>query len=112
MNEGVQKDFAPKRESGQNPGQSDPKREAAKNRPDSHFQAKFNRFQFGAQTITTKVAVMVPRALASPAPHVDVTAAMDEQPRSRSPRLTLLPADSPPGATVDDADPFASVEVE
>jgi Fe-S-cluster-containing dehydrogenase component len=35
-----------------------------------------NRFRFGAQEITTKVRVMVPRG--APAPHLDVTSAMDE----------------------------------
>ena len=39
-----------------------------------------NRFQFGGQTITTRVFVMTPRGVAGIAPYVDVTAAMDEAP--------------------------------
>jgi Fe-S-cluster-containing dehydrogenase component len=58
-----------------------------------------NRFQFGDQTITTRVNVMVPRR-ASPS-HVDVTAAMAEHPHGRGLRLPV----------VDTADPFAEVEV-
>lgn len=60
-----------------------------------------NRFQFGGQTITTRVNVMVPRRQAPP-PLLDVTGAMDEQPRSRSIRLPIAPAQP---------DPFAEVEV-
>ncbi len=52
-----------------------------------------NRFQFGAQVVSTRVFMMVPAALASAAPLVDVTAAMDEQPRERSLMLKTLPAD-------------------
>ena len=59
-----------------------------------------NRFQFGAQAISTRVFMMVPAALASRAPIVDVTAAMDEQPRERAVMLK----------TVAD-DPFADVSV-
>jgi Fe-S-cluster-containing dehydrogenase component len=62
-----------------------------------------NRFQFGKQTITTRVNVMVPREAAR-APHVDVTAAMDERPRSRSVSLDVLPQVAP-------VDPFAEVKV-
>ncbi len=47
-----------------------------------------NRFQFGHQTITTKVNMMVPRA--SAAEQVDVTAAMHEPPTGRSIALTVL----------------------
>jgi Fe-S-cluster-containing dehydrogenase component len=47
-----------------------------------------NRFQFGGQSITTKVNVMVPRAGA--ADHVDVTSAMHEPPVGRSISLNLL----------------------
>ena len=36
--------------------------------------------------------MMVPRTLATRAPHVDVTAAMDEQPRSRAVTLKVIPA--------------------
>ena len=69
-----------------------------------------NRFQFGAQTITTKVAVMVPRALAAREAYFDVTAAMDERPANRSIRLTLVAADTP-AEPAEPADPFAGVEV-
>jgi Fe-S-cluster-containing dehydrogenase component len=47
-----------------------------------------NRFQFGQQTITTKVNMMVPRA--SAVEQVDVTAAMHEPPPGRTVSLTLL----------------------
>jgi len=47
-----------------------------------------NRFQFGGQTITTKVNMMVPRA--SPAVVLDVTAAMNETTSPRSVSLNLL----------------------
>ncbi len=40
-----------------------------------------NKFQFGQQTITTKVWMMVPHE--SPANHIDVTSAMDEEPTGR-----------------------------
>jgi hypothetical protein len=71
-----------------------------------------NAFQFGNQTITTQVHVMVPRKLATVAPHVDVTAAMEEQPRSRAVSLKMvsMPAAASDSA-VDDSDPFAGVEV-
>jgi Fe-S-cluster-containing dehydrogenase component len=61
-----------------------------------------NRFQFGGQTITTRVQVMTPRVTSARTPHVDVTAAMDERPRRRAIPLTAVPADP---------DPFAEVEV-
>jgi Fe-S-cluster-containing dehydrogenase component len=69
-----------------------------------------NRFQFGSQTITTQVYMMVPRALASRAPHVDVTAAMEEQARSRAVSLKVVDAAST-STQVIDSDPFAEVEV-
>jgi Fe-S-cluster-containing dehydrogenase component len=59
-----------------------------------------NKFQFGAQTITTRVNVMVPRGPTAPA-HVDVTAAMAERPHNRGLRLPVI----------DTFDPFAEVEV-
>jgi Fe-S-cluster-containing dehydrogenase component len=62
-----------------------------------------NRFQFGAQTITTRVNVMVPRRPTAP-PLVDVTAALDEEPAARSLRLPIAGASVLP-------DPFAEVEV-
>jgi len=71
-----------------------------------------NTFQFGHQTITTQVHVMVPRTLATVAPHVDVTAALEEQPRSRAISLKVVgtPA-AGPGTEVIDSDPFAGIEV-
>jgi Fe-S-cluster-containing dehydrogenase component len=60
-----------------------------------------NRFRFGAQTITTRVNVMVPRRPAGEV-HVDVTAAMAERPESRTVRLAVV-GDAP--------DPFSEVEV-
>jgi Fe-S-cluster-containing dehydrogenase component len=59
-----------------------------------------NSFRFGAQTITTQVFLMVPRALTARDSYVDVVAAMDEQPRNRGVSLKVLPED-----------PFAEVEV-
>jgi len=67
-----------------------------------------NTFQFGQQTITTQVYVMVPRKLATVAPHIDVTAAMDEQPRSRAVSLRVVGA---PAAAPAEYDPFVDVEV-
>jgi Fe-S-cluster-containing dehydrogenase component len=76
-----------------------------------------NQFRFGRQTITTRVSVMVPRDDATPR-HVDVTAAMDEQPRSRSVRLSVLttagghaPDASSAALSAGTDDPFAGVEV-
>ena len=66
-----------------------------------------NTFQFGAQTITTRVNVLVPRS-ANPAPHVDVTAAMGEKAARRTVRLDVL-RDGPTLREV--LDPFADVEV-
>ena len=62
-----------------------------------------NRFQFGGQTITTRVNVMVPRRPSAP-PIVDVTAALDERPAARSIRLPVTGTPAHP-------DPFAEVEV-
>jgi Fe-S-cluster-containing dehydrogenase component len=61
-----------------------------------------NSFRFGAQVITTRVNVMVPRGPRAPA-LIDVTAALDERPQNRSVRLPV----------VDDhaEDPFSEVEV-
>ena len=66
-----------------------------------------NAFRFGAQTITTRVNVMVPRGPA-PASIVDVTAAMEERPRNRTVRLPMLPGGPAAAAP---ADPFDEVEV-
>jgi Fe-S-cluster-containing dehydrogenase component len=76
--------------------------------------APVNQFQFGNQTITTVVKMMTPREIATPATHVDVTAAMDERPRSRAITLKVVPAapaPSPKERPADDIDPFAGVEV-
>jgi Fe-S-cluster-containing dehydrogenase component len=73
-----------------------------------------NQFQFGAQTITTKVFVMTPRALTSRAPRLDVTAAMDEQPRPRAVSLRVVATPSAPGPVgtpAPDGDPFADVQI-
>ena len=75
-----------------------PREQIAELRPQS---MPVNTFQFGAQTITTQVQMMVPRRLTQPAAHVDVTAAMDEEPRARAVSLRVVPA----------PDPFAEVEV-
>ncbi|HSI34940.1 MAG: 4Fe-4S dicluster domain-containing protein [Phycisphaerae bacterium] len=68
-----------------------------------------NRFQFGHQTITTRVSVMVPRAGQAPR-YVDVTAAMDDVPRARAVSLNVLPAGAAAPAPAS-YDPFAEVEV-
>jgi len=75
------------------------------------LSAPVNTFQFGQQTITTQVQMMVPRTLTSAAPLVDVTAAMEEQPKMRAVSLKVLPADAGAGVTAADSDPFAGVEV-
>jgi len=59
-----------------------------------------NEFRFGAQRITTRVHVLVPRA--RPPALVDVTAALDDATQPRAVRLPVL-RDAP--------DPFADVEV-
>lgn len=63
-----------------------------------------NTFRFGEQTITTRVHVLVPRGDA-PAPLVDITRAMADEPTRRTVRLPIH------GATADAPDPFAEVEV-
>ena len=70
-----------------------------------------NRFQFGAQVISTRVFMMVPRSVASRQPWVDVTAAIDEQPRERAVMLKVVPAGSTPQRPQDEgsADPFAEI---
>ena len=65
-----------------------------------------NRFQFGGQSITTRVNVMVPRDRAAAA-YVDVTAAMDEQSRPRAVSLNVLSNATAAAPN----DPFAGVEV-
>jgi Fe-S-cluster-containing dehydrogenase component len=74
-----------------------------------------NRFQFGGQTIATRVNVMVPRA-PGPPPSIDVTAAMTEKTGNRSMRLPVLSDRAAPAVTgepvgTDEIDPFAEVEV-
>jgi Fe-S-cluster-containing dehydrogenase component len=69
-----------------------------------------NRFQFGAQTITTRVQVMVPRDLAAPRSLVDVTAAMEERPRPRMLKVVAAPAAGRKTADPPEPDPFAEVE--
>ena len=64
------------------------------------LSAPINSFRFGAQTITTQVFLMVPRALTTRDSYLDVAAAMDEQPQNRGISLKVLPGD-----------PFAEVEV-
>ena len=69
-----------------------------------------NRFQFGNQTITTRVSVMVPRDGSAPA-YVDVTAAMDAESKPRAVSLNVLGGDAAaPGQSAAN-DPFAGVEV-
>jgi hypothetical protein len=78
------------------------------------MSAPVNRFQFGAQTISTQVHMMVPRAAAAAAPWVDVTAAMQDAPRERTVMLRVLsgPVPAPgPGPDTAGADPFADVAV-
>ncbi len=72
-----------------------------------------NRFQFGAQVISTRVFMMAPRRVASRQPWVDVTAAMDEEPRERAIMLKVLAAGSTPSRPEDegDVDPFADITV-
>ena len=53
-----------------------------------------NQFQFGNQVITTRVYTMVPRAVTSQQPWVDVTAAMHEKPAGGLISLNVL-ADEP-----------------
>jgi Fe-S-cluster-containing dehydrogenase component len=75
------------------------------------LSAPVNTFQFGNQMITTQVQVMIPRSLAARVPHVDVVAALDEQPRSRQVSLKVINASSGPMDTSLVSDPFAEVEV-
>jgi Fe-S-cluster-containing dehydrogenase component len=64
--------------------------EIARLRPQS---APANRFQFGGQTITTRVFVMAPRGLVQLAPHVDVTAALDGAGTGRRQTLNVVAPD-------------------
>ena len=71
-----------------------------------------NRFQFGNQTITTKVAIMVPRNGARAA-YVNVTDAMEERPAARTVSLMVTAADESAAQRAPAAadDPFAEVQV-
>lgn len=69
-----------------------------------------NQFQFGAQTITTRVHVMVPAQAATPHALIDIVAAMEERPRPRSVGLRVLGESKAPDA-LPPYDPFAEVEV-
>jgi len=69
------------------------------------LSAPTNRFRFGGQLISTRVYMMVPARTVA-APWVDVTAALDERPPSRS--IPLRPVTPAPAVT---SDPFAGVEV-
>ncbi len=51
-----------------------------------------NEFQFGRETVRTKVMMMVP--IATPAEYVDVTAAMDAHASSRRVRLNVISEES------------------
>ena len=70
-----------------------------------------NRFQFGAQTITTKVFVMTPREAAAREPYLDVTAALGEQATNRVVPLDASTATGAAATSADPTDPFAQVEV-
>jgi Fe-S-cluster-containing dehydrogenase component len=70
-----------------------------------------NRFQFGDQTISTRVFMMVPKAGVAPQPIVDITAAMDDKPRTRAVSLTVVAEEGVPGTASAAFDPFAEVEV-
>jgi hypothetical protein len=69
-----------------------------------------NVFQFGEQTIKTRVLMMVPRREA-PAARIDVLSAMDAHAEPRLVRLTVLGSDAPAPSGPDMADPFAEVEI-
>ena len=73
-----------------------------------------NKFQFGRQTISTRVSMMVPKQVATRQPLVDVTAAMQEKPASRAVHLRVL-ADLKVGTTKDIGrttdDPFGEVDI-
>ena len=71
-----------------------------------------NQFQFGNQTITTRVAMMVPKNGAAPA-RINVLDAMDEQPSARTVSLTVMGANERSNRPAPDLanDPFAEVQV-
>jgi Fe-S-cluster-containing dehydrogenase component len=71
-----------------------------------------NQFQFGNQTITTRVAMMVPRSGVGPM-LVNVTDAMDERATPRTVSLTVASTNKAAkhGSDAAVSDPFAEVEV-
>ncbi len=69
-----------------------------------------NQFQFGDQTITTRVFMMVPRDSVEASVHVDVTDAMDERPRNRAVSLKVMASPQAP-ESAPSFDPFAEVEI-
>ncbi len=66
-----------------------------------------NRFQFGDQTISTRVQMMVPKSAAAEQAWVDVTAAMEEEARPRGVSLSVVNG-HPGQADQNPADPFAA----
>jgi hypothetical protein len=54
---------------------------------------------------------MVPRALVSRTPHLDVVAALDDLPRSRAVSLKVVSTPQVETETGAEVDPFAGVEV-
>ncbi|MBI4476655.1 MAG: hypothetical protein HY654_05745, partial [Acidobacteria bacterium] len=77
------------------------------------MSAPINRFQFGAQVVSTRVFTMIPRAVAAREPWMDVTAAMDERPRERAVTLKVLPVESTlrPAEPDTGGDPFAEIAI-
>ena len=75
------------------------------------MSAPINRFQFGQQTITTRVFTMVPRAVTTRQPWVDVTAAMDEHPPGRTVMLRVVPSGTTAAPAADASDPFGEVMI-
>ena len=70
-----------------------------------------NQFQFGNQTITTKVAIMVPRNGVGPTP-INIMEAMEEKPAARTVSLTVMSANKPSERDpTQEEDPFAQVQV-
>jgi Fe-S-cluster-containing dehydrogenase component len=73
--------------------------------------APTNRFQFGDQTITTRVFVMTPKRLVTIAPYVDVTGAMTEQPTNRAITVRVITPSEPSDDNGLSGDPFADINV-
>jgi hypothetical protein len=70
-----------------------------------------NRFQFGGQTISTRVFMMAPRGGAARQPLVDITAAMDSAPAERSVMLRVIPTAAAVPRPGTATDPFAGVSI-